>query len=155
MFYAAQVLSMRYNKPAIIFIDEIDAIGESRDSGSQSTASTGLLTQLLISMDGMGSDGSKIFVIAASNRPDALDPALMRYFYTKKNQSGLCQFQIVSTVFNILALKECSKFCSHTRPLKNHFYIDMSHSVKFWPISPQNLNFYLSNIYNIQYLEDA
>jgi len=83
LFYAAQVLSMRYNKPAIIFIDEIDAIGESRDSGSQSTASTGLLTQLLISMDGMGSDGSKIFVIAASNRPDALDPALMRRMHKR------------------------------------------------------------------------
>jgi len=78
LFHAAHVLSVRYKKPAVIFIDEIDAIGESRDSGSQTTASTGLLTQLLISMDGMNSDGSTKFVIAATNRPDALDNALKR-----------------------------------------------------------------------------
>jgi len=83
LFHAAQVLSVRHNKPAIIFIDEIDAIGENRDSGTQTTASTGLLTQLLISMDGMGSDSSKIFVIAASNRPDALDAALIRRMHKR------------------------------------------------------------------------
>ena len=66
--------------PAIIFVDEIDAVGRSRASG----ATTGghdeagqTLNQMLVEMDGFGT-GSNVIVIAATNRPDVLDPALLR-----------------------------------------------------------------------------
>ena len=66
--------------PAIIFIDEIDFIGRSR-AGSQSVGGHDereqILNQILTEMDGFtGSEG--VVVIAATNRPDVLDPALMR-----------------------------------------------------------------------------
>ncbi len=64
--------------PCIIFIDEIDAIGKSRDSrygGNDEREQT--LNQLLAEMDGF--DSSKgLFILAATNRPDVLDPALLR-----------------------------------------------------------------------------
>lgn len=64
--------------PAIIFIDEIDAIGRSRDSrlgGNDEREQT--LNQLLAEMDGF--DGKKgVVILAATNRPDSLDPALLR-----------------------------------------------------------------------------
>jgi len=65
--------------PAIIFIDEIDAIGKKRGQGGsgghQEQEQT--LNQILTEMDGFETD-TKIIVIAATNRPDTLDPALMR-----------------------------------------------------------------------------
>ena len=64
--------------PCIIFIDEIDAIGKSRDTqmgGNDEREQT--LNQLLTEMDGF--DGSKgVVILAATNRPDSLDPALLR-----------------------------------------------------------------------------
>ena len=64
----------RETKPAIIFFDEIDAIAEDRSTGSGSVR---LINQLLTEMDGMESlDG--VMVIAATNRPEKLDSALMR-----------------------------------------------------------------------------
>ncbi len=68
------------NAPCIIFIDEIDAIGGKRSSG---TASGGgdereqTLNALLVEMDGFGSEET-VIVLAATNRPDILDPALLR-----------------------------------------------------------------------------
>ncbi|MBQ4563645.1 MAG: ATP-dependent zinc metalloprotease FtsH [Lachnospiraceae bacterium] len=66
------------NAPCIIFIDEIDAIGKSRDSrfgGNDEREQT--LNQLLSEMDGF--DSSKgVFILAATNRPDVLDKALLR-----------------------------------------------------------------------------
>ena len=65
--------------PCIIFIDEIDAIGKSRDSkyGGGNDEREQTLNQLLTEMDGF--DGSKgVVILAATNRPDSLDPALLR-----------------------------------------------------------------------------
>ena len=62
--------------PCIIFIDEIDAVGQKRTS-SESRWSTQTIEQLLVAMDGFNSK-SNIIVIAATNRPEVLDPALTR-----------------------------------------------------------------------------
>lgn len=67
------------NAPCIIFIDEIDAIGRSRDSkyGGSNDEREQTLNQLLAEMDGF--DSSKgIFMLGATNRPDVLDKALLR-----------------------------------------------------------------------------
>jgi ribosome biogenesis ATPase len=66
--------------PCLIFIDEIDVIAPKRDS-AQSQMEKRIVAQLLISMDGLamdGNDGKPVIVLAATNRPDALDPALRR-----------------------------------------------------------------------------
>ena len=61
--------------PCIVFIDEIDAIGKKRESGHDEREQT--LNQLLTEMDGF--DGSKgVVILAATNRPESLDPALLR-----------------------------------------------------------------------------
>ena len=67
------------NAPCIIFIDEIDAIGKSRDSrfGGGNDEREQTLNQLLAEMDGF--DSSKgVFILAATNRPEVLDKALLR-----------------------------------------------------------------------------
>ncbi len=67
------------NAPCIIFIDEVDAIGKSRDSryGGGNDEREQTLNQLLSEMDGF--DSSKgLLVLAATNRPEILDPALLR-----------------------------------------------------------------------------
>ncbi len=72
--------SAKKHAPCIIFIDEIDAIGKSRGKnnsmgGNDEREST--LNQLLVEMDGFGTS-EHIVVLAGTNRPDVLDPALMR-----------------------------------------------------------------------------
>jgi transitional endoplasmic reticulum ATPase len=64
------------NSPSIIFIDEIDSIAPKRDEVSGELEKR-LVSQLLTLMDGMKSRG-KVVVIAATNRPDSIDPALRR-----------------------------------------------------------------------------
>jgi cell division protease FtsH len=66
--------------PAIIFIDEIDAIGKSRASGGigGNDEREQTLNQLLAEMDGFSSAGAPVIVLAATNRPEILDPALLR-----------------------------------------------------------------------------
>ncbi|KLE00424.1 ATP-dependent zinc metalloprotease FtsH [Aliarcobacter butzleri] len=67
--------------PAIIFIDEIDAIGKSRASGGPMGGNDEreqTLNQLLAEMDGFSTEHAPVIVLAATNRPEVLDPALLR-----------------------------------------------------------------------------
>ena len=67
------------NAPCIVFIDEIDAVGRKRGAGlgGGHDEREQTLNQLLVEMDGFG-DNQGIIIIAATNRPDILDPALLR-----------------------------------------------------------------------------
>ncbi|MGL5617750.1 MAG: ATP-dependent zinc metalloprotease FtsH [Metamycoplasmataceae bacterium] len=69
----------RKNSPAIIFIDELDAVGRSRGAGmgGGNDEREQTLNQLLVEMDGITENGG-LLVMAATNRPDVLDPALLR-----------------------------------------------------------------------------
>lgn len=69
----------RKSAPCIIFIDELDAVGRSRGSGlgGGHDEREQTLNQILVEMDGFSSDPG-VIVIAATNRPDVLDPALLR-----------------------------------------------------------------------------
>jgi len=67
------------NAPCIVFIDEIDAVGRHRGAGmgGGNDEREQTLNQMLVEMDGFGG-GTGVIVIAATNRPDVLDPALLR-----------------------------------------------------------------------------
>ena len=67
------------NAPAIVFVDEIDAVGRQRGAGMGGghDEREQTLNQLLVEMDGFEGD-SQVILIAATNRPDVLDPALLR-----------------------------------------------------------------------------
>ncbi|KAF8898874.1 peptidase family M41-domain-containing protein [Infundibulicybe gibba] len=72
--------SAKKNAPCIIFVDEIDAIGKSRAKGGNfggNDERESTLNQLLVEMDGFGTQ-EHVVVLAGTNRPDVLDPALMR-----------------------------------------------------------------------------
>ncbi|KIM19927.1 hypothetical protein M408DRAFT_334216, partial [Serendipita vermifera MAFF 305830] len=69
----------RERKPSIIFIDEIEALCSSREAESKNLKS-GMKTEFLIQMDGVGHDNSGILVLAATNLPWTLDAAMRRRF---------------------------------------------------------------------------
>lgn len=69
----------RENKPAIIFIDEIDSLCGSRSEGENET-SRRIKTEFLVQMQGVGNDNDGILVLGASNVPWELDPAIRRRF---------------------------------------------------------------------------
>ena len=72
-------IQAKANAPAIVFVDEIDAVGRQRGAGmgGGNDEREQTLNQLLVEMDGFEANG-KVILIAATNRPDILDPALLR-----------------------------------------------------------------------------
>ncbi|WP_129632873.1 ATP-dependent zinc metalloprotease FtsH [Candidatus Oscillochloris fontis] len=70
----------RRNGPAIVFIDELDAIGRQRGTGmgGGNDEREQTLNQILVEMDGFETSVMPVIIIAATNRPDVLDPALLR-----------------------------------------------------------------------------
>ncbi|NBU93181.1 MAG: ATP-dependent metallopeptidase FtsH/Yme1/Tma family protein [Actinobacteria bacterium] len=72
-------MQAKANAPAIVFVDEIDAVGRQRGAGlgGGNDEREQTLNQLLVEMDGFEANGS-VILIAATNRPDVLDPALLR-----------------------------------------------------------------------------
>ena len=64
----------------VLFFDELDSIAKSRGgtSGDAGGASDRVINQILTEMDGMGSK-KNVFIIGATNRPDIIDPAILRY----------------------------------------------------------------------------
>jgi cell division protease FtsH len=70
---------VREHAPAVVFVDEIDAVGRRRGAsmGSGNDEREQTLNQILVEMDGFGTD-TNVIVMASTNRPDILDPALLR-----------------------------------------------------------------------------
>jgi vacuolar protein-sorting-associated protein 4 len=89
----------RENKPAIIFIDEIDSLCGSRSEGENET-SRRIKTEFLVQMQGVGNDNDGILVLGASNVPWELDPAIRRRFEKRiyiplpDTHARLAQFKI-------------------------------------------------------------
>ena len=71
------VLEARKHQPAIIFIDELDAVGTTRSGGSHNREHDQTLNQLLVELDGFD-EAERLIIMAASNRLEDLDPALLR-----------------------------------------------------------------------------
>ena len=103
---------MQENIPAsIIFIDEIDAVGRHRGAGlgGGHDEREQTLNQLLVEMDGFGGN-SGVIVMAATNRPDILDPALLR--------PGRFDRQVTVNYPNQKGREEILKVHSRNKPLE-------------------------------------
>lgn len=98
------------NRPCIIFIDEIDAVGRKRGAGMGGghDEREQTLNQLLVEMDGFGANEG-IIMIAATNRPDILDPALLR--------PGRFDRQVVVDLPDVKGREEILKVHSTKKPL--------------------------------------
>ncbi len=98
------------NSPCIVFIDEIDAVGRQRGAGlgGGHDEREQTLNQLLVEMDGFAANEG-IIIIAATNRPDILDPALLR--------PGRFDRQIVVDVPDLNGRKEILKVHTRGKPL--------------------------------------
>lgn len=98
------------NSPSIIFIDEIDAVGRHRGAGMGGghDEREQTLNQLLVEMDGFGANEG-VIVIAATNRPDILDPALLR--------PGRFDRQVTVSYPDIVGREEILKVHAKKKPL--------------------------------------
>lgn len=77
VFREAELLASTSQRPCLLFIDEIDALAPARKDRSDSVE-TRVVAQLLTLMDGLPKQTARIFIIGATNRPNAIDPALRR-----------------------------------------------------------------------------
>ncbi|WP_227764031.1 ATP-dependent zinc metalloprotease FtsH [Zhaonella formicivorans] len=106
------------NAPCIVFIDEIDAVGRQRGAGlgGGHDEREQTLNQLLVEMDGFNANEG-IIIIAATNRPDILDPALLR--------PGRFDRQIVVDVPDVLGRAEILKVHVKGKPLADEVNLDV------------------------------
>ena len=106
------------NAPCIIFIDEIDAVGRKRGAGlgGGNDEREQTLNQLLVEMDGFDGN-SGIIILAATNRPDVLDPALLR--------PGRFDRQIVIGMPDVKAREEIFKVHTKSKPLADDVTIEI------------------------------
>ncbi|MBQ4518514.1 MAG: ATP-dependent zinc metalloprotease FtsH [Clostridia bacterium] len=107
----------KQNSPSIIFLDEIDAVGRHRGAGlgGGHDEREQTLNQLLVEMDGFGANEG-IIVIAATNRPDILDPALLR--------PGRFDRQVVVNYPDVKGREEILKVHCRAKPLASD--VDLS-----------------------------
>jgi vacuolar protein-sorting-associated protein 4 len=91
----------RERKPSIIFVDEIDALCGSREARANDY-STGMKAEFLVQMDGVGRDSSGVLVLAATNLPWVLDPAIRRRFQLRIH-IGLPDMEARTHMFEIAA----------------------------------------------------
>ena len=100
------------NRPCIIFIDEIDAVGRKRGAGMGGghDEREQTLNQLLVEMDGFGKNDG-VIMIAATNRPDILDPALLR--------PGRFDRQVVVDLPDVRGREAILKVHSRKKPLED------------------------------------
>jgi len=114
----------REKAPCIIFIDEIDALGKSRMSGmiGGNDEREQTLNQLLVEMDGFDST-SGLILIAATNRPDVLDPALLR--------PGRFDRQVLVDRPDMIGREEILKI--HTKTIKMDPSVDLSKIARSTP----------------------
>lgn len=122
------------NSPCIIFIDEIDAVGRQRGAGlgGGHDEREQTLNQLLVEMDGFNINEG-IIIIAATNRPDILDPALLR--------PGRFDRQIMVGIPDVKAREEILKVHARNKPLSGDISLEVlaKSTPGFTPADLENL----------------
>ncbi len=122
------------NSPCIIFIDEIDAVGRHRGAGlgGGHDEREQTLNQLLVEMDGFNINEG-IIIVAATNRPDILDPALLR--------PGRFDRQITVGIPDVRAREEILKIHSRNKPLEDDISLEVlaKSTPGFTPADLENL----------------
>src|SRR5690606_31140734 len=126
----------REKAPCIIFIDEIDAIGRARGKNMMvsNDERESTLNQMLVEMDGFGGD-SGIIILAATNRPDVLDSALLR--------PGRFDRQIAIDVPDVVGREKI--FRVHLKPIKTSPNVDVQ---KLATLTPGFAGAEIANICN-------
>ena len=122
------------NAPCIVFIDEIDAVGRKRGAGlgGGNDEREQTLNQLLVEMDGFDGN-SGIIILAATNRPDVLDPALLR--------PGRFDRQVVIGMPDVKAREEIFKVHTRNKPLDDDVTLEVlaKRTPGFSPADIENL----------------